>query len=208
MDDFMPQITEQNIEMEVEEQEPNEDTIISNDEPNEEPNEEEELVEVEPRPRVDTDEIFKKNVKKSGLDIIPTKKPKRKMSDKQLENLKKAREKAAETRKKNRELRQQGQKVLTKKQKIKEDLEKKEIEIKKPIVHNHITNNITKEDIIEISKKSARDALVDYEIVRKQRKEQKKKDREVEDHKKQVRKKIEQATTPSYKNDNPYAFCY
>lgn len=167
---------------------------------------EEEIIDVEPRKRVDTNEVFKKkSIKfKDELVVEKVKKPKRKMSEAQLENLKKARIKAMETRRRNKELREKGEKIPTKKEIIKE----KEIEDKKPIVHNHITNNITKEDIIEISKKSARDALVDYEVVRKKRKEQKKKTQEEENHKKKVRQTIEQATQPSYKNNNPFAMCY
>ena len=203
MNELLPQV----IEKYEEESEQISDEIESNIENNEDKEGiEEEIIDVEPRKRVDTNEVFKKTVKKDNksVEVVPVKKPKRKMSEAQLENLKKARIKAMETRKRNKELREKGEKIPTKKQIIKE----KEIEDKKPIVHNHITNNITKEDIIEISKKSARDALIDYEVVRKKRKEEKKKKQAEENHKQKVRQTIEQATQPSYKNNNPFAMCY
>ena len=162
MDDFLPQV----IEKYEEEAEQISDEIEIDIENNEDKQGiEEEIVDVEPRSRVDTNEVFKKkSIKyKDELVVEKVKKPKRKLSEAQLENLKKARIKAMETSRRNKELREKGEKIPTKKEIIKE----KEIEDKKPIVHNHINNSFTKEDIIEISKKSARDALVDYEIVRK-----------------------------------------
>ena len=99
-------------------------------------------------------------------------KAKRTMTPEALEKLANARIKALETRRKNKQLKEAGKvkeiplsKAKTKKQQI----EKETLDKIKPI------QNITHDDIIRISKESAKNALVDYELVRKQRKEEKKK---------------------------------
>jgi hypothetical protein len=175
----------------------------------------EEPIEVIPKPILDTKEIFKSHGtsgaqslgKKddNSLTVEKVKKPKRQISDKQRENLAKAREKALEKRQANAKLRKEG-KLPTKKE--------QEVIDKKPVVNNiihetkNITNNFTKEDIETIannaaSKASAK-ALEDYEMVRKHRKAKKKEAQQITKEKEKIRKTITDATQVQ----DPFGFCY
>ena len=160
---------------------------------------EDKLPEPQVKERIDTKEIFKNNNYKNSKEPEPViqviKKPKRPISDKQRENLAKARVKALASRQHNARLRAEGKLPTNKalKDKIVE-------EHKKPIVHNHITNNITHDDIKNITKK----AIEDYEITRKEQKKVKKERRKEAEEKAKIKKTIENAT----KVPDPFGFCY
>ena len=145
--------------------------------------------------RIDVKQVFKSNNKVAEPVIQVIKKPKREITDKQRENLAKARVKALATRQNNARLRAEGKLPTIKalKNKIVE-------EHKKPIVHNHITNNISHDDIKNITNK----AIQDYENTRKERKKVKKEARREAEEKAKIKKTIENAT----KVPDPFGFCY
>ena len=203
--------TEENIDVDIE---------TEND--LESPTEEPEKIKIHP------DEVFKKKAKKAPIikkeaveaveeeQIVPeltkvkgTARRKRTMTPEALEKLKLARVKALETRRKNKELKEAGKveeiplsKAKTKKQQI----EQETLDKIKPIqnITNNVTNNITHDDIIRISKESAKNALVDYELVRKQRKEEKKRATLEERSRQEVVAKIQQAQGNYYQQSKEY----
>jgi hypothetical protein len=186
-----------NLKIEI--QENTEDTVEHPDS--------EEMVEVEVKPKIPLEDIFK--------DVKPVvKKPKRRrqMNAKALESLALAREKANATRQRNKEARIKGEMLTPTEQKEKE----KEIaeEKKRPVVNNithkteNITNTITHEDIEAIVQKSTKKTLEEYDLTRKARKEKKKKDNEEETQKQQVRDTILKAQGLKYGNDGFYGGCF
>ena len=166
------------------------------------------IIEVEEKPIIPQEDIFK--------DAPPpvVKKPKRtrKMNPQALESLAKARAKANETRKKNKELRMKGEMPTpTQKKKIEEEIE---VEKKRPVVNNithkteNITNTITHDDIEAIVQKSTKKTLEEYDLTRKARKEKKKKDTQEETQKQQVRDTILKAQGYKYGADGFYSGCF
>ena len=160
--------------------------------------------------KINPDDVFKKKVKKKIIEEKPAENLpviekvknrggyKRTMTPKALASLEKAREKGLETRRRNKELKEAGkveQIPLSKAKQTKKQIQQETLDKIKPIqnITNNVTNNITHEDIIRISKESAKNALIDYELVRKQRKEEKKKANESELARKEVVEKIQQA---------------
>ena len=169
--------------------------------------ESDEMVEVEVKPKIPLEDIFK--------DVKPVvKKPRRKrqMNAKALESLALAREKANATRQRNKEARIKGEMLTPTEQKEKE----KEIaeEKKRPVVNNithkteNITNTITHEDIEAIVQKSTKKTLEEYDLTRKARKEKKKKDTEESTQKQQVRDTILKAQGLKYGNEGFYGGCF
>ena len=169
--------------------------------------ESDEMVEVEVKPKIPLEDIFK--------DVKPVvKKPRRKrqMNAKALESLALAREKANATRQRNKEARIKGEMLTPTEQKEKE----KEIaeEKKRPVVNNithkteNITNTITHEDIEAIVQKSTKKTLEEYDLTRKARKEKKKKDTEESTQKQQVRDTILKAQGLKYGNEGYYSGCF
>ena len=166
-----------------------------------------ELVEVVEKDLIPTEDIFK--------EVIPViKKPKRtrKMTPEALEKLAKARAKGNETRKKNKELRMKGDMPTPTQKKV---IEKEIQEEKKRPVVNHIThetknitNTITHDDIQKIVQESTKKTLEDYDMVRKARKEKKKKDTAEATQKQQVRDTILKAQGLKYGNDGFYSGCF
>ena len=195
--------------IESEEEQPTEvEMTIEDTEPEPEP-------EPEPLPekvQIDVDSVFKKS---QILDDAPTiKKPKRtrKMTPEALEKLAIARQKGLEKRRKNKELRQKGE-LPTPSQK-RDEKKKQEMEYKRPVVNNvthkteNITNNITHEDIINISKKATQQALEEYEVKRKARKQAKKVKFEEDNQKTIVKNKINSALGHKYGSDNFFDVCF
>ena len=131
------------------------------------------------------------------LTKIKNVKTKRKMSDKQLENLAKARAKAQQVRKEKAEARKRGEPVLTKKEeKEKKQMEKfNKLRPEKQIVNN-ITNNYSDEDIARIAALGTKKALDKYEESRQQRKAEKKKAKDQVEADKMFRDKIGRAVDP------------
>ena len=149
------------------------------------------------------DEVFKKEKEfieytdSVAPPIIKKPRKKRTMTPETLEKLKVARAKANETRRRNKELRLQG-KMPTKKEVIKKEKEE-EVEKRRPVINNithetkNITNNITEDDIARISMEATRKTLLEYEIIRKERKEEKRKVKAEEQRKLKVANQINTA---------------
>tara|TARA_R100000951_G_scaffold13526_1_gene10652 strand:+ start:4035 stop:4655 length:621 start_codon:yes stop_codon:yes gene_type:complete len=146
------------------------------------------------------EEVFKKRdlflkTELKNVPVVKKEKKTRKMTPEGLEKLAKAREKALETRKKNKELRAQGKMPMpsVKKKAIQDE----EIEKARPIVNNYktenITNNITHEDIKKIALQASQDALLGYEEKRLLQKEEKRKQKELNNQKTHVRNVIRRA---------------
>jgi len=171
------------------------------EEPSKQEDEEESMPVVNEREKIQVEEVFKKAELLQDAPTIKKVKRTRRMTPEALEKLKIAREKALETRKKNTAMRKEG-KLPTKKE-IKENEIKEQEEKKRPVINNithetkNITNNITEDDIKRIasqaSAQATADALAGYEAVRKERKEAKKKKKEVENHRVNVAKTINRA---------------
>eukprot|EP01047_Picozoa_sp_COSAG01_P046090 COSAG01_NODE_4297_length_5164_cov_5.625469_2_plen_197_part_00 len=176
-------------------------------------------IEPEPEPeplpekvQIDVDDVFKKS---EILENAPTiKKPKRTrtMTPEALEKLAIARAKGLETRRRNKELRQKGE-IPTPTQK-KDEKKKQEMEAKRPVVNNvvhkteNITNNITHDDIIKITKKASQEALEEYEVKRKARKQAKKVKFEEENQKTIVKNKINSALGHKYGQEGFFDVCF
>ena len=149
------------------------------------------------------DEVFKKEkefieyTESIAPPVIKKPRKKRTMTPETLEKLKVARAKANETRRRNKELRLQG-KMPTKKEVIKKEKEE-QIEKRRPVINNithetkNITNNITEEDIARISTEATRKTLLEYEIIRKERKEEKRKQKAEEQRKLKIANQINTA---------------
>lgn len=181
---------------------------------------EEEIIDVEPEvlPEViepekvtfQVDEVFKKTEISESVPVIKKPKRTRTMTPLALEKLAIARAKGLETRKKNKELREQGKMPTPteKKAKVKAD----EVEASRPVVNNvvhetkNITNNITHDDIMKISKQATQEAMTEYEDKRQIRKALKKKKYEEDNHKKIVKDKINSAL--GMESNNPFDICF
>lgn len=146
------------------------------------------------------EEVFKKKdlflkTELKNVPVVKKEKKTRKMTPEGLEKLAIARQKALETRRKNKELRAQGKMPTpsAKKKAIKDE----EIEKARPIVNNYktenITNNITHEDIKKIALQATEDALLGYEQKRLLQKEEKRKQKELDNQKLHVRNVIRRA---------------
>lgn len=181
---------------------------------------EEEIIDVEPEvlPEViepekvtfQVDEVFKKTEISESVPVIKKPKRTRTMTPLALEKLAIARAKGLETRKKNKELREQGKMPTPteKKAKVKAD----EVEASRPVVNNvvhetkNITNNITHDDIMKISKQATQEAMTEYEDKRQIRKALKKKKYEEDNHKLLVKQKINSAL--GMESNNPFDICF
>jgi hypothetical protein len=161
------------------------------------PNKEEASKEEDKQSNVPTKEDDKQSNEAPKIEKIKNVKTKRKMSEKQLENLAKARAKAHQVRKEKAEARKRGEPVLTKKeQKEKKQMEKfNQLRPEKQIVNN-ITNNYTDEDIARIAALGTKKALDKYEENRQQRKAEKKKAKEQIEADKMFREKIGRVADP------------
>ena len=126
----------------------------------------EEILPVKPRKKLTQKEIFKPPVVQQVISSV-TGKPKKKMSEKQLEHLAKARAKGLATRQRNKKLRDEGKAVETSKKTVKENVRIQEKIIKEK-------EKITNEEIENITF----NAIQKYEILRKSRKVEKKKKQE------------------------------
>jgi len=166
--------------------------------------------EPEEKVKIQLENVFKKS---EISDVVPViKKPKRTrtMSALALEKLAIARAKGLETRRKNKLLREQG-KMATPTQK-KAQVKADEVEAKRPVINNvvhkteNITNTITHDDIMKISKKATQDAMDEYENKRLERKALKKKKYEKENHATIVKNKINSAL--GMQSTNPFDICF
>jgi len=174
-------------------------------------------IEPEPEPlpekvQIDVDDVFKKSQLLDDAPIIKKPKRTRTMSEDALNKLSIARAKGLETRRRNKELRQKGE-MPTPTQK-KDEKKKEEMEAKRPIVKNivnkteNITNNITHDDIIKITKKASQEALEEYEVKRKARKEAKKVKFQEDNQKTIVKNKINSALGHKYGSEGFFDVCF
>ena len=178
---YLPEINEGNLEIKIED-EPipltqedvplsKEDVPLSDDHDIEEEEEEEEVVEIKPKKKLTQTEIFKPPKIQQVISTV-TGKPKKKMTEKQLAHLKTIRAKGLETRKRNKKLRDEGKAVeISKKMKNENTRIKEKIVVEKEKISNVEIENITF------------NAIHKYEIMRKARKEEKKKKLEIENEK-------------------------
>ena len=207
--DLLPEVedAEHNLEAEIQDE--------VEEEPEIEPEIEPELPQITEKEKIQVDEVFKKS-QDIEAPIIKKVKRTRKMSEEAKEKLAQARVKALETRRKNALLRKEG-KLKTKKQ-IQEDTIKQEEEKKRPVINNithetkNITNNFTEDDIkriaSEASAKATQSALDGYESIRKQRKAEKQKRKEEENHRTIVKQKINTALGMDRNNPDFYSICF
>jgi len=154
----------------------------------------------------------------SEVKLTKKGKPRKKrppMTEEHKEKLKLAREKAmlarknnAKERKENKQL-EKEEKELLKKQKIKRVNQlKKEVEIDEdqiPIKKNvEKSISFTKEDLQE----AQLEAIMNYEKIRKSRKEEKRKTQEKQKEQQLLKQKIMRAVAPPEPEYNPFAGCY
>ena len=180
--------------------------------------------EIKEREKVSQKEVFGDIPKRNkDLEVKKVKKPKREISEAQRERLRLGREKGLAKRRANAEA-----KKLAKNKKVDIDTlaqeqsdkdfddsftSKKEVEFKeKPevkeiIKEKIIEKGISKEEVISLTSEASKKALEEYEILRKARKQEKKKRIEQETHRQQVRHKTETAVKgPS--RDTTFDFCF
>ena len=157
---------------------------------------------------------------KSKPKVISEKKPRKPMSDEHKQKLALAREKAMEVRKakaiekkKMKDL-ENEEKELLKKQKVKkvqklkeivENSDEEEIKPTTKIINNQ--PSITKKDLEE----AQFDAIMRYEMLRKQRKAEKKEKEMIENQKRELLRKLTPQTTTTYKyrdGSNRWDICY
>ena len=196
LSDKLTQENEEEVEVEEEEEEVEEEELP-------------EVPEVKERERVDTEQVFSRVAKSEIVDstLPKVKKTKRVMSDLQKENLKKAREKAQENRKARKEAKENGgEPILTRKEQ-KDRAAIKKIAEKIPQTVN-ITNNISKEEIEEISNRATSKAILKYDEERKSRKQEKQKRVKKEQDQQKIQNTIRQATGRSYGSDGFYSDCF
>lgn len=169
------------------------------------------------RDDMNINEIFS-GLPASEVKLTKKGKPRKKrppMTEEHKEKLKLAREKAmlarknnAKERKENKQL-EKEEKELLKKQKIKRVNQlKKEVEIDEdqiPIKKNvEKSISFTKEDLQE----AQLEAIMNYEKIRKSRKEEKRKTQEKQKEQQLLKQKIMRAVAPPEPEYNPFAGCY
>ena len=167
--------------------------------------------EIKEKEKVSQNEVFGMASKRNkDLDVKKVKKPKREISEAQRERLRLGREKGLAKRKANAEAKRL------------EKLKLKDTSVAKPVAEEEVKEvikekiidalpgpqgGITKEEVISLTSEASKKALEDYEILRKSRKQEKKKRLEEENHRPQVRHKIETAVKgPS--RDTTFDFCF
>ena len=159
--------------------------------------EDEKMPDIKEKEYIVPEEVFKKAEEYTEAPVIKKVRKKRTMTPEALEKLAKAREKANETRRKNKELRLKGEKKYP--TQVKQDKVKEQQELKRPVVNNithetkNITNNITHEDIERISVEATKKTLIEYEMIRKKRKEEKKIKKEEDNRKLKITNQINRA---------------
>ena len=165
--------------------------------------------EIKEKEKVSQNEVFGDMSKRNkDLDVKKVKKPKRQISDAQRERLRLGREKGLAKRKANAEAKRLAKdNSVSKPTPLNEEEVKKEPEVKEVIKEKIIEKGITKEEVISLTSEASKKALEDYEILRKSRKQEKKKRLEEQNHRQQVRHKIETAVKgPS--RDTTFDFCF
>jgi len=182
------------------------------------------IPEIKEKEKVSQEEIFGNKKQSANKDIAPeikkVKKPKREISDAQRERLRLGREKALANRRAKAQAKKESKEKKVKfdttqgadefidefketaaahATKPKNNIEKNHKEISPP--------QITKDEILEMTAKASQKALEEYEIVRKERKKNKKIKQEENNHRIKVRQTIEQAVKGPQR-DTSFDFCF
>ncbi len=182
------------------------------------------IPEIKEKEKVSQEEIFGNKKQSANKDIAAeikkVKKPKREISDAQRERLRLGREKALANRRAKAQAKKESKEKKVKfndtftpgadefidefketatSTKPKNNIEKNHKEISPP--------QITKDEILEMTAKASQKALEEYEIVRKERKKNKKIKQEENNHRIKVRQTIEQAVKGPQR-DTSFDFCF
>jgi len=198
--DYLPEIEEapdSNVNMvineEVESVRPVDDNEVDDDNVEVEEEEEENIPEVKPKKILEQREIFKPP-KLQQVISTTTGKPKKKMSQKQLDHLAKIRKKAMETRMKNKKLREEGKAVETSKK-----VQKENVRIQEKIIKEK--EKLSNAEIEQITF----NAIEKYETLRKTRKAKKRetleKEKKEKGHMEQVNKHLNSAISVQPQTD-------
>jgi len=185
-DDFMPQFdtTENNLELMVNDEE-GETTDI---EEKEEQKEEEEIVEVKPKDRLNTDDVFGggyEKVKEREEKPLKVKRVRKPMSEEHKAKLKLAREKSLEVRRAKKDAKDK----VARKNAITEGIKEEQDLVEKVVNEKRIKFDIPEDKIEEITAK----AINKYDTLRKERKEKKRQDQAVLKEQQRIQSVVHQA---------------
>lgn len=198
-----------------------EDPVVESFDENDEDLEDEEplpsVPEIKEKEKVSQKEVFGDIPKrKKDLDIKKVKKPKREISEAQRERLRLGREKALANRRAKAEAKKlkkdnsvsKPQEVEEVKEVVEEKVQfKEEPEVKEIVKEKIIEKGLSKDEVLKMTSEASKKALEDYEVLRKARKQEKKKRLEEEDHRKKVRHTIETAVKGPMR-DTTFDFCF
>jgi len=185
-DDFMPQFdtTENNLELMVNDEE---EEVGETTEP-EEQKEEEEIVEVKPKDRLNTDDVFGggyEKVKEREEKPLKVKRVRKPMSEEHKAKLKLAREKSLEVRRAKKDAKDK----VARKNAITEGIKEEQDLVEKVVNEKRIKFDIPEDKIEEITAK----AINKYDTLRKERKEKKRQDQAVLKEQQRIQSVVHQA---------------
>ena len=185
-DDFMPQFdtTENNLELMVNDEE---EEVAETTEP-EEQKEEEEIVEVKPKDRLNTDDVFGggyEKVKEREEKPLKVKRVRKPMSEEHKAKLKLAREKSLEVRRAKKDAKDK----VARKNAITEGIKEEQDLVEKVVNEKRIKFDIPEDKIEEITAK----AINKYDTLRKERKEKKRQDQAVLKEQQRIQSVVHQA---------------
>ena len=185
-DDFMPQFdtTENNLELMVNDEE---EEVGETTEP-EEDLAEEEIVEVKPKDRLNTDDVFGggyEKVKEREEKPLKVKRVRKPMSEEHKAKLKLAREKSLEVRRAKKDAKDK----VARKNAITEGIKEEQDLVEKVVNEKRIKFDIPEDKIEEITAK----AINKYDTLRKERKEKKRQDQAVLKEQQRIQSVVHQA---------------
>ena len=197
-DDFMPQFdtTENNLELMVNDEEEEEVGELDNEVSKGEEDEleedlaeqQEEIVEVKPKDRLNTDDVFGggyEKVKEREEKPLKVKRVRKPMTEEHKAKLKLAREKSLEVRR----AKKNAKDKVARKNAITEGLQEEQELVEKVVNEKRIKFDIPEDKIEEITAK----AINKYDTLRKERKEKKRQDQEVFKEQQRIRSVVNQA---------------
>ena len=187
-DDFMPQFdtTENNLELMVNDEEEEVGETDIEDSKGEE--EEEEIVEVKPKDRLNTDDVFGggyEKVKEREEKPLKVKRVRKPMSEEHKAKLKLAREKSLEVRRAKKDAKDK----VARKNAITEGIKEEQDLVEKVVNEKRIKFDIPEDKIEEITAK----AINKYDTLRKERKEKKRQDQAVLKEQQRIQSVVHQA---------------
>lgn len=186
-DDFMPQFdtTENNLELMVNDEE---EEVGETTEKEEDLAEEEEIVEVKPKDRLNTDDVFGggyEKVKEREEKPLKVKRVRKPMSEEHKAKLKLAREKSLEVRRAKKDAKDK----VARKNAITEGIKEEQDLVEKVVNEKRIKFDIPEDKIEEITAK----AINKYDTLRKERKEKKRQDQAVLKEQQRIQSVVHQA---------------